>query len=541
MRMRLNFSCSERRGALTVRLRVTRIARCISAVPRPGAGRPFNEWPFRPFGTLQPAAVPADRQTMGSSMNHLTKTAIAAFGLVVAAGTATADSRVYGPFPVTVKGYDGSAENSVKYTGQVARHALHESLKKIASRGDGSENADLKALMDAYFSGKEDGREIVAPTSKEGFPVIQSTVDELSGGKNLAGKTYGGAISGWPNNMTGAEVIQFWIDKAASAEGGYDMRHGYEYPQLISKFIMGATFYNQAVDNYLDEKLAADVKPNDKPYGEGAPYTGKEHSWDEAFGYFGAPAHTLSLTAQQVYDIAKQKPEALAYADHNEDGKVDLLTEMTFGPAYYAAGFDAGTYGSEQETNYLHTIVGHFYEGRKLLAEAGGEKLSDDQRQALRDHASAIESAWQTVLAEAVFKYAGSTYEHLEKLEIILDSNGDTAETAKRYVHYWSELKGFAMALQAGRENLGETGLRLDRLIGFGPVMPNQSQVLGINSDGSYRKGQGTAFGEYMLHMLKVQQLMVDKFGVKARNNDQLADMADLADSVSTGGSVEND
>ena len=54
---------------------------------------------------------------------------------------------------------------------------------------------------------------------------------------------------------------------------------------------MGAVFYNQAVDNYLDEKMRADTKPNDKPYKDGACYTGKEHSWDEAFGYW-VPQHT---------------------------------------------------------------------------------------------------------------------------------------------------------------------------------------------------------------------------------------------------------
>ena len=83
------------------------------------------------------------------------------------------------------------------------------------------------------------------------------------------------------------------------------MANGYNYPQLISKFLMGASFYNQAVDNYLDEKLTAKNKPNDKPYKKGAYYTGKEHSWDEAFGYFGTPAHSLQLTPRQVYEIAK--------------------------------------------------------------------------------------------------------------------------------------------------------------------------------------------------------------------------------------------
>ena len=119
-----------------------------------------------------------------------------------------------------------------------------------------------------------------------------------------------------PNNMTGQELIEFWIGKASMANKGVDKANGYNYPQLISKFIMGAVSYNQAVDNYLDEKLSATKKPNDKPYKKGAHYTGKEHSWDEAFGYFGAPAHTMKLSAKQVYEIAKQgkksKPPAAA-------------------------------------------------------------------------------------------------------------------------------------------------------------------------------------------------------------------------------------
>ncbi len=237
-------------------------------------------------------------------MKTLAKAAVAATGIAAIAATAQAEDRVYGPFPVTVKGYQGTAKNSVKYTGQIARQVLHDSLKKLAAKSGGATDAALKARLTAYFAGKGGDRAIVAPVSKKGFPILQTRLGEISD-TNLAGKTYGGAVPGWPNNMTGAEVVGFWIDKAAAAKGGYDLRNGYEYPQLISKFLMGAVFYNQAVDGYLDENLAADKKPNDKPYSKGAPYTGKEHSWDEAFGYFGAPAHALKLTAKQVYDIAK--------------------------------------------------------------------------------------------------------------------------------------------------------------------------------------------------------------------------------------------
>lgn len=469
-------------------------------------------------------------------MRTIARTGLAALGITLLAATAQADDRVYGPFPVTVKGYQGSATNSVKYTGQIARHVLHESLKKLSAKGNGSANDALKADMMSYFSGKEDGRAILSQPSKEGFPVLQSKVEELSGKKNLAGKTYGGAVAGWPNNMTGAEVVEFWIEKAASADNGYDLRHGYEYPQLISKFLMGAVMYNQVVDTYLDENLSAEEKPNDKPYSEGAAYTGKEHSWDEAFGYFGAPAHALSLTPAQLYDIAKQNPGAFAAADRNGDGKVDLLSEMTFGPAYYAASFD-----KSGKTAYVQTIVGAFYDGRKLLAEAKGEKLTDAQRNRLKAYAATIAKAWEQVLAEAVFKYAGSVYKDLDKLKTIIEANGEPEDALKKYVHHWGELKGFALALQTGRENLGETAVRLNRLIGYGPVLANQSQVIGIRNDGSYIKDQGSSLEEYMLHMLKVQKLMVDAFAIKAMDNDQMAALKGLAGKLGGGGNAEND
>ena len=47
-----------------------------------------------------------------------------------------AANKTYGPFPVTVKGYTGTKTNSVSYSGQIARHILHDSLKKLASKGD---------------------------------------------------------------------------------------------------------------------------------------------------------------------------------------------------------------------------------------------------------------------------------------------------------------------------------------------------------------------------------------------------------------------
>ena len=107
-----------------------------------------------------------------------------------------------------------------------------------------------------YFKGSKDNLDIIAPKTKGDFKIMQTKLNEISKGKNLSGKTYKGVINGWPGQMTGPEVIEFMIKKAAQTKGGFDPSTGYNYPQLISKFAMGAVFYNQAVDNYLDEKMA---------------------------------------------------------------------------------------------------------------------------------------------------------------------------------------------------------------------------------------------------------------------------------------------
>ena len=420
---------------------------------------------------------------------------------------------VYKYYPVTVAGYTGDKKISVAYTGQVARHVLHDSLKNLAGQGDGHSNDALKSMMMMYYAQKTKKREILAPKSKGAFDIKQENVDQISKKKNLSGKTYKGAISGMPGNMTGVELVEFWIDKAASANKGVDKVNGYNYPQLISKFIMGAVSYNQAVDNYLDEKLEANNKPNDKPYKKGAYYTGKEHVWDEAFGYFGAPAHTLTLTPIEVYNIAKRKPAGMSAADYDGDGVVDLRSEMAFGPAYYAAAFDKGG-----KTNYLHTITKAFVDGRKTIVAAGGKKLTDAQRNQLKSAASVIGKNWEQVLAEATFKYAGSVHKDMDKIKTIIESKGNVSKALGSYIKHWGELKGFSLALQTGKNNLGGTASSLNRLIGFGPIMLDGSQVVRIDNKGNYVRSKGVSWDAYMKQMVSIQKLMISKFNVKARN-----------------------
>ena len=95
-------------------------------------------------------------------------------------GLATANSDVYGPFPVTLKNYSGDCTNTVSYSGQIARHVQHDSLKDRSTKGSYSE-------MVSYYEGSDKNKQIWAPASKDGFPIKQTLLNEISKGKNLSG------------------------------------------------------------------------------------------------------------------------------------------------------------------------------------------------------------------------------------------------------------------------------------------------------------------------------------------------------------------
>ena len=114
-------------------------------------------------------------------MNRLCKIAIlTALTAVIGNSSASASDDVYADFPITLKGYDGTSNTSVSYGGQMARHMLHNGLKKAASSGDLNK-------MNMYFNGAE-SVPILDPKSSNKFPIKQTKVEELSKGKTLVKK-----------------------------------------------------------------------------------------------------------------------------------------------------------------------------------------------------------------------------------------------------------------------------------------------------------------------------------------------------------------
>ena len=145
------------------------------------------------------------------------------------------------------------------------------------------------------------------------------------------------------------------------------------------------------------------------------------------------------------------------------------------------------------------------------------------------------------VIAESIFKYAGSVYKDISALEELIQTNGDTTKAFATYAKHWGELKGFALAIQVGKKNLGETASYMNREIGFGPVLLNSSQVTGIDSNNEFIKDEAVSLAQYKLNMLKVQKLMIDKFDIMAKVNDQTDQMSALATKLGGTSSAEND
>ena len=122
------------------------------------------------------------------------------------------------------------------------------------------------------------------------------------------------------------------------------------------------------------------------------------------------------------------------------------------------------------------------------------------------------------------------------------NDSDDDADTYREYVKHWGELKGFSLAIQTGRENLGGTAVRLNRLIGFSPVTMDETVVTGVDADGKFVKDAKMSWNAYQLNMLKVQDLLVKEFGIEARANDATAELANLVKELDTdSGGAETD
>jgi hypothetical protein len=77
--------------------------------------------------------------------------------------------------------------------------------------------------------------------------------------------------------------------------------------------------------------------------------------------------------------------------------------------------------------------------------------------------------------------------------------------------------------------------------MGYGPVTLSNAYVTGIDANGNFVMDRKRSWSDYQLHMLNIQQMMVDTFGVKSRVNDGLGDLQALSDKLDSASSAETD
>ncbi|MEH0154404.1 DUF4856 domain-containing protein [Limibacter armeniacum] len=254
--------------------------------------------------------------------------------------------------------------DNVDYSGQTARINLLSTLEStIKSANDG----------------------VTKVTKDELVAIYENTNNLFDTDKNISGKT------AEPFKSEAYDIFEKVELYSGSSDNIIDGRlfdnDGHEMAQMTAKGLMGALLYYQATSVYLGEEKM-NVDNEEVTEGKG---TTMQHHWDEAFGYFGAPASGYPETDEALWYWAK-------YAE-----------EMS--PAF----------------DVRATIYDAFIEGRTAI----GNKDYKARDAAIET----IKTNWEKLVAACAVHYINN---------VIADI--DANDTGSLY-HHWSEGQAFAKGL----------------------------------------------------------------------------------------------
>ena len=399
--------------------------------------------------------------------------------------------------PAELDGYDFASAftdgSSVSYSGQIFRQLLIDDMKshlgdmtdRLNSGSFFPAEGDVETELNFYFEFDSDAYGQVPLLETASADVLQSVYDDVSSGKNLVEKLAGNDATGqhedWSTAMVGWDavgvttpesLVRTWFaqidDQAVAWAAGsaplgpdgspvpavYVTPEGQDLQQLLEKFLRGALAFSQATDDYLDDDLAdKGLNSSHEDPGDAA-YSDLEHAWDEGFGYFGAARTYGSWTDAEISDKDM---------DVDGDGSIDLLTEVCWGHSVNAGKRDAGAVVA---TDMTAAAWDGFLAGRTLLAETAGTPLTGDQLAELQGYRDQAVLAWEEAIASTVVHYVNDTLQDMGAIGTDDYSFGDHAK-------HWSELKGFALALQFNpRMTMSDDDFAtLHGLIGTAPVL----------------------------------------------------------------------
>lgn len=389
--------------------------------------------------------------------------------------------------------------SSVSYSGQSFRQVLIASLTRelseiqseIADEGVVFEEGEIAArLLFYYYFDPDTSLDVPHLVSTDPAP-LQATFGDISDGADLASKIAGNdavgqhqdwseSFVGWDADSPEALVLQ-WIEEvdelgAAYSQGEipldpngaqipvfYVSGEGRDYQQLLQKFLLGAINFSQGTDDYLDDtEPGKGLLADNTVAADGKPYTELEHAWDEGFGYWGGARNYLDYTDDEIAGKDGRTEYASGYNDWDQDGMIDLKSEMNFSAAVNAAKRDRGS-AESAPTDFSGATMAAFLEGRRIIAEADGE-LSDDEFNALLIQRDIVVTNWEKAIAATAVHYIN---------DVIRDRNAAEYDFVSHAKH-WSELKGFMLSLQFSPHSPVVDGLLANLLldVGVGPTLP---------------------------------------------------------------------
>jgi len=404
---------------------------------------------------------------------------------------------------------------SISYSGQVNRHALIRGLKSYIGGIDddtftaGTSADDVKAAL-RYFTdyknqggdGSDDVPYSLTDASGNDVDTVQLTFGDIGSPASLeeklpdvdadfgtAGWSDGYGVIGYgdgtqtPSAVLDAMLTELATLVAARADGTYETDpagadlevaflsgNGVDHQQLIQKFLDGAVTYSQAADDYLDDDvdgkgLLSDNTVAVEKDGSTKSYTALEHVWDEGFGYFGAARDYDAYTDDEIAAKGGRDAYAGGFFDSDDDGAIDLKSEINQGHSVNAAKRDRGTSGAGA-TDYTQQAFDAFVAGRHLIAT--GEDLDADELAELTQHRDDAMDAWERAIAATVVHYINDV---LRDMGTFGTDEYSFADHAK----HWSEAKGFALSLQFNpRAALSRAQLtELHDHLGDAPVLPS--------------------------------------------------------------------
>ncbi|MDE0691091.1 MAG: DUF4856 domain-containing protein [Gammaproteobacteria bacterium] len=431
--------------------------------------------------------------------------------------------------------------SSVSYSGQTARQMLISAMK--AELGGLSEDVGMedsvKARLNFYITG--DGVDDTPHnfTVAGGEPVKPGpTYGDVSTGKNLGSKTagqdkaehvLGGEFFGWDALDAGAmpiDLVNHFIDSVSveasdgnspliSTVGGdvsldvvYVDAHGRDYQQLVQKFLGGAVAFSQGTADYLSTDWHEYLTRID-----GKDYTGAEHKFDEAFGYYGAARNMNEYTDDEAAAKGGRDGWGNGYHDTDGDGVIDLRSEFVFGHAQNCAKRDRGSNGM---TDFSMEAMSAFLLGRQIVGNAAmAGSLSAEAEQALDEQIKIATVTWEKCIAATVVHYINDVMGDMDGFD-----DGSFADLAgfKNLAKHWGEMKGFALGLQFSPfspfRDGSVDGITVDslkevlRLMDDAPVLADGSQG-GVMPSGS----ASDAVMDYTADLLEARDILEKAYG----------------------------